>query len=187
MGWDLVKQKDKFTFTLRTHWCPILTQFRVTGVQTVSIHHITPINTLGRSWELSNRTNWLRPTSVGKSHHLTSGYRVISPGIKWPERQADHSPASSVELYLHPRIQLHITVVKDRDNLLMTWKAECVQVDTKHCKVFPQSSPSKRIMGISVSLHVSSPKLLKDYQWNLVLGSTLKVVGRLILVRIGAM
>jgi hypothetical protein len=60
------------------------------------------------------------------------GTREISPGVKWPEREADCSPPSSaglimVELYLHSSICFH--------DVMLSYEREPVnrtQMDIKH-------------------------------------------------------
>jgi len=47
---------------------------------------------------------------TGSGTHLDSypmGTGDLSSGVKWPEHEADHLPASSVDLYLYSPIRLH--------------------------------------------------------------------------------
>jgi hypothetical protein len=53
--------------------------------------------------------------------HYSSSLR-ISPGIKFPEREADYLSLSSaqVELYFHFTIHLHVVLLKHRDKFIFT-------------------------------------------------------------------
>jgi hypothetical protein len=50
------------------------------------------------------------------------GIRAVSLGLKWPGREADHSPPSSaevkecVELYLHSQIRRHGVVLSLKES-----------------------------------------------------------------------
>jgi hypothetical protein len=56
---------------------------------------------------------------MSEAYSTLYGKVVTFPGVKWTEREADHSPPSSatvktvVKLYLYTTIRLHIV---DRDN-----------------------------------------------------------------------
>jgi hypothetical protein len=91
---------------------------------------------------------------------------ALSPRIKRPGREADHSPPDSadvkknVDLYIHSPIRLHGVVFEHRNNFSLPYQYSCTPEDDprkgpKHVALPPTANKTNVDTVVSVCLSVS--------------------------------